>query len=138
MELNNEQNLFKPTSNLSSYELHSTIEDKYIRMRLKLVFAVELADSTVELGTFDYSKMGIKDLSYSIYYMQCSGDGTQGGILIALAYDTGVLSSYDIIPKVDNTTIPKDQALYCNFVIPVSSSNILDSAAGEFHFKRTA
>ena len=60
-----------------------------------------------------------------------------GGALVDFMFDTGLLSSYDIVAKT-GTTIPKDTSLYCNFVLPVNSTHMLDSAVSEFHFKRIA
>jgi len=138
-ESNGEKVFFSPNStNVSDYDIYLVRVGNTIRIRLHLVPAVILNDTTYEMGNLNYSSLGINNVSMSLTYVTCLSDGGNGMAYGTLNYSTGLLEIGDVLTKTSGETIAAGASMYCSFNIPVMPNQILDSATGEFHFKRTA
>ena len=135
---NTNVNMFTPTTSLSDYSIAVIRSEKTIRIRAGLTPAIELNDSTYELGTLNFSNLGISSLIYTFNQLPCTSDGGNGIAYISVNNSTGVFTVYDVITKTSGGTIPSGKTIYCDFTITARTSVMLDSASGEFHFKRTA
>ena len=105
---------------------------------MRLTTAVELSDTAVELGTLNFSTLGITSIYFSMFGCLGFGDASNGIVTIDVNANSGVVTSTDIISKDSSNSISANKDFYCDFTVPINRNNMLDSATGEFHFKRIA
>lgn len=104
---------------------------------------VAFADTTLEIATIDYTKMGITSAN-AIYtqYWTAYGDGIGAMNLIQLTAGTGVISSVDIITKTTATSVAANANYGFMATFPFSFSGVpaamIDSFCDEFWWVRTA
>ena len=110
-----------------------------INIRLSIKPKVTLGDSTVALGNFQFSALGITGLNATAYLLGASDGG--GGICEAtLNYESGLLNHLDTVHRSgSNTTITSTEydVIY-HFDIQATQGTMLDSFCNQFIWKRTA
>jgi len=127
-----------PTSNISNNYFYMIRKGDTIRFRMLLVNAVAFSDTNLELGTINLGNFGVSNLTLSYKNFSCGTDNGNGIALIDIDTNTGVVTLTDVITKTSEGTIPAGSNIWCDITVPIALSHMLDSAAGEFHFKRTA
>lgn len=131
-------NMFTPTSNLSEYTVNVISVGNTLRLRLDLTPAIEFNDTTYELGTLNLANLGVSNLINNSSQIPCPSDPGNGIAYININYKTGVLNVVDVVTKTSGGTMSAGKAFHCDITYTIRENIILDSAAGEFHFKRTA
>lgn len=129
--------LFKMnTTNLSAFSLAVVRGGHALRFRLSFTNKVALKDDTLQLGTIDLAACGISgNLTYNVY-VNGRTDGGNVMMMGTLAYDTGIITHYDIVGA-DSVAAGKSDCHY-DFTIPVLFSQMSDSLCDKFYWKRTA
>lgn len=124
---------FTVSSNVSAYQIYSIYGGHTIRLRLFFTPKVAFTDdSTVSIGKFDMTKMGITGFYHSITATPAMSDGGNGLVMATISYD-GTVEVNDVIK---NTTA--NQGLYVNKEITLRHNEMLDSFCNKFYWKRTA
>jgi len=127
------------STNVSSAdEVYVIRNGQTVRMRIKIVTAVALADSTIELGTINFSALGFTTSSLSFLYYLGASDAANGISMASINNTSGLMSAVDVITKTSGGTIASGSTLYYDFTFPIASGNMIDSFCDEFYFKRTA
>ena len=136
--LDNTNGYFTATDNIELMDAYVMRTGHNIKMRISFYNKVALGDSTVNIGTVDYTGLGCPNgISFGLYYVVGASDGGQGVIEFALAYNTGVLSSVDVITRTESS-IPVDSSCYVLLDILLVPDLIDDSACDKFYWKRVA
>ena len=108
-----------------------------IRIRVAVATKVALADTEVELGTFNFDKIGITD-SHTLMCIVGHTDGGNALIQGQLIQDTGLLKSVDVLGKGSATSVATGSTINFDFTMVFSSGRMLDSACNQFLWRRTA
>lgn len=125
------------TSAVSSVSAGAMIrQGNAIRVKLNLVLAENLTDTSATLGTLGFEYLGISSIGYTQFIVGVS-DGGNGLVMCNIDND-GVITSVDVVPKVDNNSIASGQTLYLDFTIIPSQDYLLDEKCDDFVWKRTA
>lgn len=136
--LNNTNSYFTATDNVELMDAYVMRTGHNIKMRVSFYNKVELGDSTVNIGTVDYTALGCSGgISFGLYYLIGASDGGSGVIEFQLNWNTGALNSVDVITKT-NTTIPVDSSCYVLLDILLVPDLIDDSACDKFYWKRVS
>lgn len=109
-----------------------------IELRFHVTTKVAIADSNVELGTIDFSKLGITQISLNLYQHPCLSDGGNGLVSVSISSTTGVVQFNDVIMKDASSSLPAGSAFYVQFTWVEHSNYMLDSACDKFYWERTA
>ena len=138
MNNSGENVFFKASSDITLESAYLIREGHSIKVRVGFDNNIELNDSEITLGTFDFNKMGCSNLYYTYYYVLGTTDGGNGAFMTALYFDTGILKSVDVIPKGSSTTIKSNSACYILIDLLISDENILDEACDKFYWKKVS
>ena len=136
----NATSLFTVTSaNCSLTSIYVNRADHSIRIRLQILPKVTFGDSSLSLGTFNMSEMGISNF-WNTWYPLGSSDGAGGISLASIAYDTGVITHLDSIHQKGNDTdiTSTEYNIIYDFTVLIPMDRMLDSACNQFIWKRTA
>lgn len=108
-----------------------------ICFRIYFTTLVEFADTQLDMGTLNFSALGIKGLSYQQSQIVMGSDGGNGLFIINVS-DGGNINCVDVIPKGTATTMDSGSTprLYYQQTIP--AVNMLESACNKFYWQRTA
>lgn len=123
------------TTNLSASSNVFLLTGEQINFRIQMTPAVQLGDTTVELGTIDLSRIGITTM-YQMQFPYMNDGGN--GIAITTLSSAGVLSSVDAINRSGTGTIAAGSNGYLNGTLMFTQSSMIDSFCDEFLWQRTA
>lgn len=136
--LDNTNSYFTATDNVELLDAYVMRAGHNIKMRISFYNKVALGDSTVDIGTVDYTALGCSGgISFGLYYLIGASDGGQGVIEFQLIWNTGVLNSVDVITRT-GSSIPVDSLCYVLLDILLVPDLIDDSACDKFYWKRVA
>lgn len=135
----NENSIFTPVSSvISDYTVTIIRTETSLRIRLAVTTASALTDSNITLGTFDFTKVGVTSLYYTMEQLPMMFDGGNSVVNVTLGY-TGTLTSKDVITRgSDSASLAVGSTGYLNVDVSIPSTNRGLNACGEFHWKRTA
>lgn len=126
------------SSGTSSYTLYIIRSGKTIDFRLNFYNAMELTDTAVNIGVFNFNALGIDSLYYGAVYEPGGTDGGNAIPLFNVQWETGTVSVEDVICKGSTTGIPTGNSVYYRGRLQCNSDRMLDSACDKFYWKRTA
>ena len=107
-----------------------------IEFSISLKLKVALADTSLELGTLNFSTIGISRFFASPYIVgNC--DGGNGFSNAYITNTTGVLTHLDCVTKAANGSLAAENNLMYHFCVNIPDSYMLDSACDQFIWKRT-
>lgn len=121
-------------TNTSSQASAFILNGETITFRLNFQNAVDLADTTIEIGTINLAKIGLTG-KYSQQFLYTNDGG--GGVAIVIISDTGAISSIEAIGK-STGTLPAGQNGQITGTLMFAQGAMLDNFCDEFHFQRTA
>lgn len=125
------------TTNCSGITGNLYWSDHSISAFVTITPAVAITDSTLEMFTFNLTKLGISSIAFSRNYSSMS-DGGQS-VLTYQITAAGVLSTTDIIVRGSGTaSLATGYSLNLLFELPINYTSMLDSACNKFYWKRTA
>jgi hypothetical protein len=137
-EVDAEAGMFVPNKDVvSSYDLRFSRQGDCFKIRLYIVLAVDVADATVTLGTFNMNALGLSGLKFAMFGVPIMCDGGNG-ILNAYFNTNGVLECRDILNKYAETVMAAGSAGYLSLSISCADDEKLDNACDKFYWKRTA
>ena len=137
-QVNDDTKYFTPTSNISAFTLSYVMSDHSYFVRLDFTSAVDFADTTLELGTINYSSLGISRFSYSHTRIAAGTDGGNGFAMINLNAGDGLISTVDIVNKSGATSIASGNGYSVVFSGNIAKNWLLDEYCDEFIWERTA
>lgn len=111
--------------------------DHEIRISLQVKNVDAWSDTSVEIGTLNFSNFGISGTYYTLYILG-QGDGANGISFASLNYSTGLLSHIDCVTKTSGGTLTASNTIYYDFNIKVPYGSLLDDFCDQFIWKRTA
>jgi len=107
-------------------------------LRINIKNKVAVGDSSLEMLTFDFEKMGFKNLSHTITNGMGASDGGNGIALYTLNYSTGVFETVDSIVKGSTASMAVDSQLYFHTTQNINPAVMDDSVCDKFYWERTA
>lgn len=125
------------TTNVTSHSTLIQITDNIMTIRASIVNKIALADTTIELGNFNFKNIGIDKLVMNEYTIG-QADGGNGLVMNRLTNDTGILYSDDVVTKVSGGTIAAANTIMIMLTIPIKWDSINDDICDEFHWRRIA
>lgn len=125
----------KNSTNVESFEISFMISNNNLFVRLKIVSNVAFGDTTLELGTINFSSIGLSEMGF-MQYIYASSDGGNGASLWQIDY-SGVVSATDIISKSGATTLSAPNSFFGIFTAVLNKELITDGIA-EYVWERTA
>ncbi len=96
---------------------------------------VSISDSAIQLGTFNYDKIGVEELFEGSLVFPIFSDAGNAIIMGQLTRE-GVLQTIDVVPKGTATSMSANNA-YFGLEVSVLYEKMLDSFCNKFYFKRT-
>ena len=126
---------FVKTDNITSGTVYLVRSGQNIRIRIDLVTAVALSDSSVDLGDLSWDALGITNPYMAFYGILSFSDGGNGAVYTGLTLE-GILRATDILPKTDGGTIASGTSLNIQYEFNIDSSRMLDDACDKFYWKR--
>lgn len=129
---------FTASSNVTLNNFYVVRSKNNFKIRMSFVNKVALADSTIELGTLNYTNMGVDNIGITYYGLLGVSDGGNGVSQITLDYATGKMTSVDVIVKGGGTSIAAGNTFQLLLDISVKGDYMLDEACDKFYWKRTA
>lgn len=121
-------------TNTSSQASVFILNGETITFRLTFQNAVDLGDTTIELGAINLAKIGLSG-KYSQQFLYTNDGG--GGVAIVVISDTGAISSIEAVGK-STGTMPAGQNGQITGTFMFAQNAMLDNFCDEFHFQRTA
>lgn len=109
-----------------------------VSIRFNFKNLVELNDSTVVLGNFNFPDLGINELPYGLYYVIGSTDNGNGLFISFIDYASGQMEIRDTISKESSGNISSNSSCYLLFEFVTTFDNMIDSFCDKFYWKRTA
>lgn len=131
----------KNETNVDEYNIYFTRSNKRVTMRLMFKNLVALSDSTVNIGTLLFNKLGFSQLYHSLYSHLGGTDGGNAVIQSSLIYNTGVINIQDIVHKTSvssSATVAIGSEMYIEYDFNIPMNYMLDEACDKFYWKRTA
>lgn len=135
----NTSTYFTPSStNTDGYTLYIGRSGKVIDFRLNFYNAVELTDTSVVVGAFNFAKLGIESLYYGVVYELGGTDGGNAIPVFSVNWSSGELTVEDVMCKGNTTSIVSGNSIYFRGRLQCSSDRMLDAACDKFYWKRTS
>lgn len=132
----NDNTYFTPSSSVTFDAIYIMRTNHNLKLRIGFNNNIALSDSTVLIGTINYSNLGIDNISFGLNNLVGTTDGGNGLIMMQLNYSTGEISSVDVVPKGTATTIPSDSYCYVLIDILLTKDFMLDEACDKFYWKK--
>ena len=126
------------TSNCTVSSLFLVRSKNNFKIRMSFVNEVALADSTIELGTLNYTNMGVDNIGITYYGLLGVSDGGNGVAQMTLDYATGKMTSVDVIVKGGGTSIAAGNTFHLLLDISVKGDYMLDEACDKFYWKKVS
>lgn len=115
-----------------------TVAGHSLRFRVQFAPTVDLTDYSIDICSFDFSKIGITGFSFQVIAGVGGSDGSDGLIMYNFNTSTKKLSVIDVVPKGNATTLVKENNYFCNFEMTVRDTDMLDSFCNKFYWKRVS
>lgn len=128
----------KHSTNVGSYGLYFVRNGNSIDIRLMVKNNVELSDDKIILGNILFENLGFSQLYYSLYSHLGGTDGGNAVVQSTLMYDTGEVSSNDVIHKSNASNVATNSEIYFEFSFTIPMEYMLDNACDKFYWKRTS
>ena len=125
------------STNVTSHDFKYVRSGHSIFMRLSIVNKVALTDTTLDLGVFDWEKLGFTSLYYGMFDLLGASDGGQA-IVMARIQAGGEMTTTDVHNINGSHNIAAGSVTYWNFTYPIHYPEMLDSACDKFYWKKTA
>lgn len=122
----------------TSYTLFLIRNKKSIYCRLNVYNAVELSDNDVIFGNLNFQALGISRLYFGHVSSLGATDGGNTAFQFSINWETGKVTSNDILPKSDTESVGIGKSCYMYFELPCHTEYMLDSACDKFYWKRTS
>ena len=138
-EAGNSNSLFNANAtNCEVNNFYFTRGKNSVSIRFNFKNLVELNDSTVVLGNFNFPDLGINELSYGLYYVIGSTDDGNGLFISFIDHTSGQTEIRDTISKGSSGNISSNSSCYLTFEIEATFSKMIDSFCDKFFWKRVA
>ncbi len=112
-----------------------------IRIRVGIVTEKTFTDKEhIVLGKLNFEKFGITQMPAGFFGIMASSDYANGGVLIAVNYETGIITADDVIGAESVTTIYNGtyQPIYLDMTFNVAPTLMLDEFCDKFYWRRTS
>lgn len=138
-EAGNSNSLFNANAtNCEVNNFYFTRGKNSVSIRFNFKNLVELNDSTVVLGNFNFPDLGINELSYGLYYVIGSTDDGNGLFISFIDHTSGQMEIRDIVSKESSGNISSNSSCYLLFEFVTTFDNMMDSFCDKFYWKRVA
>lgn len=125
------------TTNVNSGGIGLARSGHTIFIRLQINNKVALTDTTLDIGTIDWSKMGFDSLTYGLFDVVGASDGGQA-IVIARIQASGEMETRDVHNIDGSHSVDAGSTIYWNFSYPIEWEKMSDSACDKFYWKRVS
>lgn len=120
------------TTNISGYQVYNIYGGHTIRLRLGFTPKIAFTDdSAVNIGNFDFSKIGVSGFYHSIISVPAMSDAGNGLVMTTIS-NAGEITVNDVV----KSTVA-NQMLYVNEEVTCKYDNMLDEFCDKFYWKRT-
>ncbi len=126
------------TSNISSCTIYYARTGHTNSLRINFVTAKALTDTTAELFTIDFKKLGISTMHFSPTNLLAGTDVNNGIIMVNIAWNTGIANCVDIIGRGSATSIASGANAYINYDFATAMDNMLDEYCDKFYWKKVS
>ena len=138
-EAGNSNSLFNANAtNCKVNNFYFTRGKNSVSIRFNFKNLVELNDSTVVLGNFNFPDLGINELSYGLYYVIGSTDDGNGLFISFIDHTSGQMEIRDIVSKESSGNIPSNSSCYLLFEFVTTFDNMMDNFCDKFYWKKVA
>lgn len=132
----NDSTLFTASSNVASYSLACIRGGHSIFLAASFSLKAEASETAVDLGTFNFAKLGITSQIYGIG--NTIGGSDAGNCVVVFSMNTsGQVSLTDVVGK-NSGTIAANSAFRFLYETPLHHTYMLDSFCNKFYWRRTA
>lgn len=125
------------STNVTSHDFKYVRSGHSIFMRLNIVNKVALTDTTLDLGVFDWEKLGFTSLYYGMFDLVGASDGGQALVMTRIQA-SGEMTTTDVHNINGSHNIAAGSVTYWNFTYPIHYPEMLDEACDKFYWKRVA
>lgn len=138
-EAGNSNSLFNANAtNCEVNNFYFTRGKNSVSIRFNFKNLVELNDSTVVLGNFNFPDLGINELSYGLYYVIGSTDDGNGLFISFIDHTSGQMEIRDIVSKESSGNISSNSSCYLLFEFVTTFDNMMDNFCDKFYWKKVA
>jgi len=131
----------KNENNVSDYGIYFVRTGKQIFLRLMFKNLASLTDSTLEIGTLLFNKLGFSQLYFSLYSHLGGTDGGNAIVQSSLIYNTGVINVQDIVHKTtasSSASVTVNSETYIEYILNIPMEYMLDDACNKFYWEKIA
>lgn len=132
----NDNSFFTPSSNIQGWSSYVTVEGHNATFRVEIYSAVQIGETEIIWGTFNFKKMGFNGLYYTAQYVLGAGDNSNVIVLAQLDYSTGEFATVDVNPKTDGGLIGVGDGFTVYFTVPISTQAMHNAYCDKFYWKR--
>lgn len=126
--------IFSPATNVTTEGCVIVRSDHTIRVRLRIKVNKAMSDTGTDLGSLNWSKVGVTSLPMGFINLTSYSDVANAGIVYNVAWDTGLISQNDVF---NASSIGSGESFYIEFVVNMVATRMLDSACDKFYWQRT-
>lgn len=121
-----------PYTNISAGTLRANFGGHTLNLSFSFTLKTAISDTTVQLTTLDYSKLGISTTAGSIW-INGHSDGGNASVFLQLTED-GIINVNDIVPE---SSVASGNTVNGFFSVIVPYNRMLDSFCDKFYWQRT-
>lgn len=125
---------FTPATNVKVESCYISRSHGSIRIRLGVTINTAMTDTGIDIGTFNFDKVGVTNIPMGFHSLLSYSDGANGGIMYRVSYDGKVIQD-DVV---DATTVPSGNTFYLDIMFNLTPNVMLNSVCDKFYWKRTA
>ena len=130
----NSSSVFEPdTTNCTLESCYYTRSNHSMQIRLNFTNKVPLNDTNLDLGTFNFSELGIEQLPYGLYYVLGATDEGNAFFGTYINYSTGLLRYAE-----SAGTISSNSSCYLLFEFMLTYDRMADEFCDKFYWKRVS
>lgn len=126
------------STNCSTAEVVMQREGHTVWFRIAYTTKVDLGDTTANILTLNFSKIGLVSLTHTQSIIVGYADGNNCLAMLHMAYDTGLLTSRDYQNLNGTKQLDSGSTVVCAFSQQVIMTDMLDANCNRFTWKRTA
>lgn len=130
-------NFFTAESNISKALCIVERNDSTVRIRLSCTLGYNVTDTSTLIGTLNWGKIGVNQITYALYQYPAGCDAGAAVILCEVGATKGEVYTVEAVGA-NGGNQTTNANMYLDFTVPVKHTDMIDSFCNKFYWERTA